>query len=106
MLIIWNSIYFIILGYAIIQLPEMLICIHALVLKALNNDVVNRMEDDQGPRSSSDECQETKSDNEDYMDYRRVIEKLENRVLELETRISPRLSKMIKEDAINHLHMT
>ena len=94
------------LGYAIIQLPEMLICIHALVLKALNNDVVNRMEDDQGPRSSGDECQETKSDNEDYMDYRKAMDMLENRILELETRITPQLSKMMEEDAVNNLRMT
>ena len=94
------------LGYAIIQLPEMLIGIHAYVSKVLNNDVVNRIENEQCTRNSVEECQETKSDNEDYMDYRRVIEKLENRVLELETRISPRLSRMIKEDAVNHLHVT
>ena len=94
------------LGYAIIQLPEMLIGIHACVSKVLNNDVVNRIEDDQGTRNSVEECQETKIDNEDYVDYRKAMDMLENRILELETRISPRLSKMIKEDAINHLHMT
>ena len=93
------------LGYAIIQLPEMLIGIHAYVSKVLNNDVVNRIEDDQGARNSGDECQDTKSENEDYMDYQRAMEILENRVLELETRISPQLSKMIEEDAGNNLHM-
>ena len=94
------------LGYAIIQLPEMLIGIHAYVSKVLNNDVVNRIEDDQGTRNSADECQGTKSENEDYMDYQRTMEMLENRILELETRISPQLSKMIEEDAVNDLHMT
>ena len=92
------------IGYAIIQLPEMLIGIHAYVSKVPNNDVVNRIDDDQGTRNSDDDCQETKSENEDY---RQVIEILQNRVLELETRMDqPKLSKMIKEDAVNHLHMT
>ena len=94
------------LGYAIIQLPEMLIGIHAYVSKVLNNDVVNRIEDDQGTRNSGEECLETKSEKEDYMDYQRTMEMLENRILELETRISPQLSKMMEEDAVNNLHMT
>ena len=94
------------LGYAIIQLPEMLIGIHGYVSKVLNNDVVNRIEDEQGTRNSGEECQETKREIEDYMDYRKVIEMLENRILELETRISPQLSKMMEEDAVNNLHMT
>ena len=96
------------LGYAIIQLPEMLIGIHAYVSKVLNNDVVNRIEDDQGTRHSGDEGakKETKSEKEDYMDYQRTMEMFENRILELETRISPQLSKMMEEDAVNDLHMT
>ena len=94
------------LGYAIIQLPEMLIGIHAYVSKVLNNDVLNRIQDDQGTRNSGDEYQDTKSENEDYMDYQRAMEILENRILELETRISPQLSKMIEEDVVNDLHMT
>ena len=94
------------LGYAIIQLPEMLIGIHAYVSKVLNNDVDNRIEDDQGTRNSGEECQETKSEKEDYMDYQRTMKILENRILELETRISPQLSKMIEEDVVNDLHMT
>ena len=94
------------LGYAIIQLPEMLIGIHAYVSKVLNNDVDNRIEDDQDTRNSGEECQETKSHNEDNMDYRKTMEMLENRILELETRISPQLSKVIEEDAVNHLHIT
>ena len=94
------------LGYAIIQLPEMLIGIHAYVSKVLNNDVVNRIENEQCTRNSVEEWQETKSDNEDYMDYRKAMDMLENRILELETRISPQLSKTIEEDAVNDLHMT
>ena len=62
--------------------------------------------DDQSTRNSGEECQETKSENEDYMDYQRTMEMLENRILELETRISPQLSEMIEEDAVNDLHMT
>lgn len=94
------------LGYAIIQLPEMLIGIHAYVSKVLNNDVVNRIEDEQCTRNSVEECQDTKSDNEDYMDYRKAMDMLENRILELETRITPQLSKMMEEDAVNNLRMT
>ena len=94
------------IGYAIIQLPEMLIGIHAYVSKVLNNDVDNRIEDDQGTRNSGEEGQETQNDNEDYMDYRKAMDMLENRILELETRITPQLSKMMEEDAVNNLRMT